>query len=547
MPKPLIEINHLTVAFGRNAKPAISQLSVSLQRGQCLALVGESGSGKSMTALAVMQLLPLTAQVSDRSQILWEGKNLLRFSERTMRQIRGFKISMIFQDAISALNPVLTIQQQMNEILKKKYRHIQSRALQLLEEVGIKNSARVYHSYPHQLSGGMRQRAMIAMALAGEPEMIIADEPTTALDVTIQAQVLSLLNRLKNERNITLLFISHDLGVVSQLADEIAVLKAGRVVEHESRDQFFQQPKEDYSRRLLAAIPILETKRDTKTKATALLEAKALKIYFPVKKGIFRRKVADIKAVDGISFKVPAGKTLALVGESGSGKTTTAKAIVRLIAITEGRIQFQSKNLVALSEWKMKRVRKDIQMIFQDPYTSLNPRRMIADSLSEAMSAQKIIRKRQAQLNYMDELLKQVGLSPDYKWRYPHEFSGGERQRICIARALALKPKLLILDEPTSALDVSIQMQILKLLEKIQKEHNIAYLLITHNLGIVAYLAHEVAVMKEGKIVEQGPTQLLLKDPSHSYTKNYWIPFLKLRGRIKTFVSGRKIGERRPS
>ncbi|ACJ19474.1 oligopeptide transport ATP-binding protein [Coxiella burnetii CbuK_Q154] len=547
MPKPLIEINHLTVAFGRNAKPAISQLSVSLQRGQCLALVGESGSGKSMTALAVMQLLPLTAQVSDRSQILWEGKNLLRFSERTMRQIRGFKISMIFQDAISALNPVLTIQQQMNEILKKKYRHIQSRALQLLEEVGIKNSARVYHSYPHQLSGGMRQRAMIAMALAGEPEMIIADEPTTALDVTIQAQVLSLLNRLKNERNITLLFISHDLGVVSQLADEIAVLKAGRVVEHESRDQFFQQPKEDYSRRLLAAIPTLETKRDTKTKATALLEAKALKIYFPVKKGIFRRKVADIKAVDGISFKVPAGKTLALVGESGSGKTTTAKAIVRLIAITEGRIQFQSKNLVALSEWKMKRVRKDIQMIFQDPYTSLNPRRMIADSLSEAMSAQKIIRKRQAQLNYMDELLKQVGLSPDYKWRYPHEFSGGERQRICIARALALKPKLLILDEPTSALDVSIQMQILKLLEKIQKEHNIAYLLITHNLGIVAYLAHEVAVMKEGKIVEQGPTQLLLKDPSHSYTKNYWIPFLKLRGRIKTFVSGRKIGERRPS
>ncbi|AIT62501.1 ABC transporter, ATP-binding protein [Coxiella burnetii str. Namibia] len=547
MPKPLIEINHLTVAFGRNAKPAISQLSVSLQRGQCLALVGESGSGKSMTALAVMQLLPLTAQVSDRSQILWEGKNLLRFSERTMRQIRGFKISMIFQDAISALNPVLTIQQQMNEILKKKYRHIQSRALQLLEEVGIKNSARVYHSYPHQLSGGMRQRAMIAMALAGEPEMIIADEPTTALDVTIQAQVLSLLNRLKNERNITLLFISHDLGVVSQLADEIAVLKAGRVVEHESRDQFFQQPKEDYSRRLLAAIPTLETKRDTKTKATALLEAKALKIYFPVKKGIFRRKVADIKAVDGISFKVPAGKTLALVGESGSGKTTTAKAIVRLIAITEGRIQFQSKNLVALSEWKMKRVRKDIQMIFQDPYTSLNPRRMIADSLSEAMSAQKIIRKRQAQLNYMDELLKQVGLSPDYKWRYPHKFSGGERQRICIARALALKPKLLILDEPTSALDVSIQMQILKLLEKIQKEHNIAYLLITHNLGIVAYLAHEVAVMKEGKIVEQGPTQLLLKDPSHSYTKNYWIPFLKLRGRIKTFVSGRKIGERRPS
>ncbi|PNT89898.1 ABC transporter ATP-binding protein [Coxiella burnetii] len=519
MPKPLIEINHLTVTFGRNAKPAISQLSVSLQRGQCLALVGESGSGKSMTALAVMQLLPLTAQVSDRSQILWEGKNLLRFSERTRRQIRGFKISMIFQDAISALNPVLTIQQQMNEILKKKYRHIQSRALQLLEEVGIKNSARVYHSYPHQLSGGMRQRAMIAMALAGEPEMIIADEPTTALDVTIQAQVLSLLNRLKKERNITLLFISHDLGVVSQLADEIAVLKAGRVVEHESRDQFFQQPKEDYSRRLLAAIPTLETKRDTKTKATALLEAKALKIYFPVKKGIFRRKVADIKAVDGISFKVPAGKTLALVGESGSGKTTTAKAIVRLIAITEGRIQFQSKNLVALSEWKMKRVRKDIQMIFQDPYTSLNPRRMIADSLSEAMSAQKIIRKRQAQLNYMDELLKQVGLSPDYKWRYPHEFSGGERQRICIARALALKPKLLILDEPTSALDVSIQMQILKLLEKIQKEHNIAYLLITHNLGIVAYLAHEVAVMKEGKIVEQGPTQLLLKDPSHSYTK----------------------------
>ncbi len=524
MAEAVLKIQDLTVAFGTGKKRqfAVSHLNVNVQRGQCLGLVGESGSGKSLTALTVMQLLPYAAEVSDRSHVWWKGKDLLNFSEKAMRRIRGLEIGMIFQDAMSALNPVLTIGQQMNEILRKKQRRrLRQRAYELFEEVGIDNPERLYRSYPHELSGGMRQRAMIAIALSGEPQMMIADEPTTALDVTIQAQILTLLNKLKSQRNMGLLFISHDLAVVSEVADEISVLKAGKLVEQADRRSFFHNPQSEYSRRLLAAIPPREARHAVVPSArdNSLLNIKNLKVYFPIRKGILKRKVGDVKAVDGIDLSLSTGKTLALVGESGSGKTTAAKTVVRLLKITSGDIFFDGKNLTTLSQRKMKPVRSDIQMIFQDPYSALNPRRSVADSIAEGMSTQKIIRGRAAQLARVDELLEQVGLSPDWKWRYPHEFSGGERQRICIARALALKPKLLILDEPTSALDVSIQMQVLKLLEQLQQKHELAYLLITHNLGVVAYLAHDVAVMKKGQIVEQGPAEVLLRSPTHPYTK----------------------------
>jgi peptide/nickel transport system ATP-binding protein len=517
----LITIENLSIAFGKAPyrQLAVSQLNLSIKYGQCMGLVGESGSGKTLSALSIVQLLPVMARVSNRSRIIWQDENLLNFSEKRMRQVRGLRIGMIFQDAMSAFNPVLTIGQQMNEILRKKFNRIKERALGLLHEVGIDDPLHTYAAYPHQLSGGMRQRAMIAMALCGEPDMIIADEPTTALDVTLQAQILSLLNDLKKKRNLTVLFISHDLAVVSQLADEIAVLQYGKMVETDTRREFFLRPQQAYTKQLLAAMPSPEPRHTQSKQQTAILKIEDLKVYFPIRKGILKRKVGDVKAVDGVSFEIIAGKTCALVGESGSGKTTTALALVRLLKIHSGKIIFENRDIGHLSQHQFKPLRADIQMIFQDPYAALNPRMMIAESVMESLVTQKIIRRRRDQLKRVDELLEQVGLLPEHKWRYPHEFSGGERQRICIARALAVEPKLLILDEPTSALDVSIQLQILELLEQLQQQHQLSYLLITHNLGVVAYLSQTVAVMQHGKIVEQGQTEVLLKSPQHPYTQ----------------------------
>lgn len=521
MGAPSLQIEHLTIVLGKEkqTKTVVSDLSLQIEPGQCMGLVGESGSGKTLSALSIVQLLPLAARVSDRSRIQWKDKNLLTLSEKEMRKVRGLEIGMIFQDAMSAFNPVLTIGQQMQEILKRKSaRHSKKHAFDLLMEVGISFPKRIYHAYPHQLSGGMRQRAMIAMALCGEPDLIIADEPTTALDVTLQAQILALLNELKKNRQLTVLFISHDLAVVSQLADDITVLKHGHIVEAASKREFFLNPKHEYSQKLLAAIPSQKV-RHTKTTSETILKIENLKVYFPIRKGVFKRKVGDIKAVDGISFALKSGETCALVGESGSGKTTTGLAIEHLAKATAGKIIFNGTDINTLSRRQLKKLRKDVQMIFQDPYAALNPRMMIADSIAEGLATQKIIRSRKKQIKKVDELLEKVGLSPDQKWRYPHEFSGGERQRICIARALALEPKILILDEPTSALDVSIQLQILELLEKLQKEHQLAYLLITHNLGVVAYLSQQTVVMHQGKIVEQGATEVLLNNPQQAYTQ----------------------------
>lgn len=490
-----------------------------------MGLVGESGSGKTLSALSILQLLPHGACVSKDSTILFRGDNLLNFSEKQMRKIRGRHIGMIFQDAMSAFNPVLTIGQQLTETirlhLKFNQKSSQQRALELLSEVGISDPARCEQSYPHQLSGGMRQRAMIAMAICAEPEIIIADEPTTALDVTIQKQILHLLRDLKNKKNCALLFIGHDLSVVANIADEITVLKSGKIIEQSDAKSFFQCPKEIYSQQLIEAVlPNFARMRDIDLATNSILfKTNQLKIYFPIRKGIFKRIHDYVKAVDDVSFEIRQGETLALVGESGSGKTTIAKGILQLIQKTAGDVYFENHNLSNLSSKKLRQLRAHMQIIFQDPFASLNPRMLIADSLSEGLLAQKKVRRQQEALPLIDQALKQVDLSPEMKWRYPHEFSGGQRQRICIARTLVLSPKLLILDEPTSALDVSTQQQILALLERLQKQTKLSYLLITHNLAVVAYLAHRVAVLYQGKIVEIGATHDVLQCPKHIYTQ----------------------------
>lgn len=525
MDTPILQIRELDVAFGSQSgmTNVIDGLNLDIRTGECLGLVGESGSGKSMTALAMMQLLPLAARVGKQSQILLDGEDLLNLSERKMRHIRGGKIGMIFQDAMAAFNPVYSIREQMLEVLKLHKnltgRAAKKEALRLLDEVGIKDPERTLRSYPHQLSGGMRQRAMIAMAIGGEPKLLIADEPTTALDVTIQAQVIDLLNELKNQHGTTLLFISHDLAVVSQLADNIAVLKTGIKVENVQANEFFREPKHAYSKHLIASIPSNESRHTGPIQTNNILQVDDLKVHFPIKQGILKRTVGHVKAVDGVSFNIPQGQTLALVGESGSGKTTTGKAILQLLHNTSGAVTFENHNLTTLNRQKMQLLREDMQIIFQDPYSSLNPRMMVIDCIAEGLIAQKKVRNRKQAEAIVDSMLEQVEMDSSVKWRYPHEFSGGQRQRICIARALALEPKLLILDEPTSALDVSIQMQILNLLESLQQRLGLSYLLITHNLAVVAYMAHALAVMYHGKIVEQGPTAELLQHPKHDYTR----------------------------
>lgn len=520
----ILDIQNLTIAFPQveGEKRVVNRLSFSINKGECVALVGESGSGKSLTALSIMQLLPYAAQVSQKSIIQFAGENILNRSERDMRAIRGSEIGMIFQDAMTAFNPVFTIGFQMQEALhchRRCSKEVGKKiAYQYLEEVGIQDPVRVYFSYAHQLSGGMRQRAMIAMALCCEPKLIIADEPTTALDVTLQAQILQLLKSLQAKHNTSLLFISHDLAIVSQLADDILVLQNGECVEHQSSKDFYRNPQHNYSKKLLAAIPPLESQMQSQ-EYSAVLSTKDLAVYFTEKRQFpYLKKPNIVKAVDGVDLTLLAGETLALVGESGSGKTTVAKALVRLYHPTHGEIQFDQRDIANISLSNMHKLRRDIQMIFQDPYSALNPRMMIADSLTEGIVAQHLIKDRQQQLAMVDELLKQVKLDPEMKWRYPHEFSGGERQRLCIARALALDPKVLILDEPTSALDVSIQKQVLDLLKEIQQQKNIAFLLITHNLSVVAYMAHRIAVMYQGKIIEHGTTESVLKNPQHEYT-----------------------------
>ena len=613
---PLLSIKNLTTWFetGQGQLRAVDGISLDIVAGEVFALLGESGSGKSLTALSIMRLLPSTARSS--GQILLHDQDLLRLPEVKMRGVRGGRIAMIFQEPMTSLNPVLAVGTQISEALKVhrglKERRAEQRAIELLDAVGIAEPQRRIHDYPHQLSGGMKQRVMIAIALAGEPELLIADEPTTALDVTIQAQILELLRKLQKDIGMTILLITHDLGVVSAMADRVAVMYAGQVVELASRAQFFAEPQHPYTKKLFDSLPgfnkrgqrltaisgsvpslaerptgcrftprcdfAWQTCRDIIPRWTgsaehgvlchlydsaysttrpadvetmlphpevvvpapqetgaeqALLEIRDLKVYFPIRKGLLQRVAGYVRAVDGVSLTIKPAQTLALVGESGSGKTTVGKGILQLVTPTAGSVRFAGLDLRALRGEALRRQRANFQIIFQDPYSSLNPRMMVSDILKEGMQALKVGTVEEHERR-VDELLEQVGLKAELKYRYPHEFSGGQRQRICIARALAVNPKLIICDEPTSALDVSVQAQILNLLKTLQERLGIAYLFITHNIAVVEYLAHEVAVMYQGKIVEHGPTEAVLRHSSHPYTQTLLKAVPRIEGRGKS-------------
>ena len=515
---PCLQVKSLSIDIKQRHtySRVVDQVSFNMHAGQCLGLVGESGSGKSMTALTTMQLLPSAAYVSQQSQVLLDGQDVLNYSQRRMRHIRGAQIGMIFQDASTALNPVKTIAEQLFEILflheRLSKKAATQRALSLFDEVGLKQPKRCLSAYPHELSGGMRQRAMIAMALACRPSVLIADEPTTALDVTVQAQVITLLKELQQHHHMALLFISHDLSVVSQLADEVVVLKQGQVQEAASAQIFFTAPQHEYSKQLLQAVPDLMPQQTLQEKA-GLLEVDQLRVYFPIKKGLLQRTVDHVKAVESVSFSLNQGQTLAIVGESGSGKTTVAKALVNLVNHQGGCIDWSDSLGADVS------LSSIVQMVFQDPYAALNPRMRILDCLMEGVLVQDRSMKHRDQVMLADELLEQVRLPFDAKWAFPHEFSGGERQRLCIARALALHPACLILDEPTSSLDVSIQQQILQLLMEIQVDRGVSYILITHHLSVVAAMAHSVMVMHQGHSVEQGSVESILTQPQQDYTQ----------------------------
>jgi peptide/nickel transport system ATP-binding protein len=544
MTSPILEINNLTTSFGSGESQTnvVDDVSFKIERGETFVLLGESGSGKSITALSIMRLLPPAARINS-GQVLLDGQDLFKLSENKMRDIRGGKIGMIFQEPQTSLNPVLTAGQQISETL---YRHKRlskeqciNRSIELLDAVGIPEPNRRINEYPHQFSGGMKQRIMIAIALAGDPDLLIADEPTTALDVTIQAQVLELLSKLQKDTGMAILFITHDLGVTSQLADHVAVMRQGKIVEANDKRSLFDNPEHPYTLQLFDAIPSwakrqaeaddIEIDRNVEH---CLLKVRDLKVHYPIKKGIFKRIVGHVRAVDGVTIDVHAGETVAVVGESGCGKTTMGKGILRLLNTTGGEVLYEGKDLSHLDAVALRQKRSEIQIVFQDPYSSMNPRMMIRDILQEGMLAQGIGETQKQRDQMSVELLEHVGLLPEHLHRYPHEFSGGQRQRICIARALVVKPKLIICDEPTSALDVSVQAQILALLRKLQKEYQLGYLFITHNISVVEYIAHYVAVMYQGKIVEQGKVEQVLMNPENNYTKELLsaVPRIKSTG-----------------
>jgi len=578
---------------------ALDGVDLEVPRGETFAIVGESGCGKSMTALTLMRLLPETGRVTSGSVRL-DGIELLSLPETAMRDVRGRRVAMIFQEPATSLNPVLTVGTQIAEGLARhaglRGAAARARAIELLDAVGIADSARRVDDYPFQLSGGMKQRVMIALALAGEPDLLVADEPTTALDVTIQAQVLELLRSLQATRGMSILLITHDLGVVAGMAHRVAVMYAGQIVEVAPREAFLRAPQHPYAQKLFAALPatgkrgtelevipgqvpalsggfsgcrfaercehvfdrcrteppgwtrleeghlvrchLRETGRAGAIAAAAapapapremppgdgaqpepLLEVRDLKVHFPIRRGLFKRTVGHVLAVDGVSLAIRPGRTLALVGESGCGKTTAGKSILQLIRPTAGEVDFDGTALTALRGERLRRRRADFQIVFQDPYASLNPRMRVAEILMEGMSALGILGSRAGRERRIAELLGQVGLPAEAAFRYPHEFSGGQRQRIAIARALSVNPKLVVCDEPTSALDVSVQAQILNLLKRLQRELGLAYLFITHNLAVVEYLADEIAVMYLGRIVERGTVGEVLGAPRHPYTQ----------------------------
>ncbi|MFM8979447.1 MAG: ABC transporter ATP-binding protein [Planctomycetia bacterium] len=579
---PILEVEGLKTWFHTEDRvvKAVDGVSLQIREGQTLGVVGESGSGKSVTSLTVMRLLPPETARIHAGRISFLGRDLVGMPLKDMRKIRGKEIGMIFQEPMTSLNPVFRVGDQVMEPIMVhegvSRDEARQRALALFREVDIPDPERRIDSYPHEMSGGQKQRVMIAMALACNPRLLIADEPSTALDVTIQKQILDLLRRLRDQRGMSILFITHDLGVIAEIADQVAVMFQGHLVEYGDVEQIFGAPKHPYTRSLLACRPGLDTRyRRLPTTSTfmswslddehrlhiqekpldpaalkaletqgrdkllapqgaPLLSVRDLQVHFPIKKGLFSRTVGHVKAVDGVSFDVWPGQTLGLVGESGCGKTTTGRAILRLIEPTGGEVSFDGRDLAKVPQEELRAMRRHMQIIFQDPYSSLNPRMTVGDMLAEPMEVHRIITSRSERQDRVAALLKEVGLLPEHMNRYPHEFSGGQRQRISIARALALQPRFIICDESVSALDVSVQAQVLNLLKDLQEAHGLTYIFISHDLSVVKFMSDTMAVMKDGKIVEMGAAHEIYAAPREDYTRRLIdaVPRIEL-GRIR--------------
>jgi microcin C transport system ATP-binding protein len=518
---PLLDVRELSVAFrqGGRSLTVVDRVSFKLERGGVLALVGESGSGKSVTALSTVRLLPYPAASHPSGEIFFKGRDVLKASDADLRAMRGGAVTMVFQEPMTSLNPLHTIERQIGEIIELhgKVTSKRARVIELLEEVGIGDPASRLGAYPHQLSGGQRQRVMIAMALANRPDLLIADEPTTALDVTIQAQILKLLKALQTRHHMAMLFITHDLNIVRKVADEVAVMQRGRIVEQGRVSEVFANPQHDYTKMLLAAEPKGHAP-SLDAAAPTVVEAKNVKVWFPIKRGFLRRTIGHVKAVDGVTIAVREGQTIGVVGESGSGKSTLGLAILRLIR-SEGAILYSGRRIDALRMKEMRPLRRDMQVVFQDPFGSLSPRLSIAEIVEEGLIVQRKGMKAAARREAVARALADTGLDPAAMDRYPHEFSGGQRQRVAIARAMALDPKFVVLDEPTSALDMSVQAQIVDLLRELQRRRSLAYLFISHDLKVVRALASEIIVMRQGKVVESGPSEQIFAAPQNEYTK----------------------------
>ncbi|MEX0694243.1 MAG: ABC transporter ATP-binding protein [Rhodospirillales bacterium] len=535
----ILKVENLHVSFGRGAREvkAVEGVSFDIEAGRTHALVGESGSGKSVSALSIMRLLPYPTAWHPEGAINFTGEALIDAPESVMQSIRGNRIAMIFQEPLNSLNPLHSVEQQISEVLLV-HKHMsmteaRARVIELLQLVGLESAGERLHALPHEFSGGQQQRIMIAMALANEPEILIADEPTTALDVTVQAQILKLLQDLQQELGMAMLLITHDLGIVRHMADTVSVMNHGKVVESGDARTVFEHPSHEYTQHLLAAEP--KGRPDPAPDGASVIRGSDVRVWFPVKRGVLRRTVGYIKAVDGISVDIRAGHTLGIVGESGSGKSTLGRALIRLEQAT-GVIEFNGATLQGLNWKQLRPLRREMQIVFQDPYGSLSPRMSIGQIIEEGLIIHDLGNEDERR-RMIDDALMEVGLEPVMRDRYPHEFSGGQRQRIAIARALVLKPKFIVLDEPTSALDMSVQAQIVDLLRGLQKKYDLAYMFISHDLKVIRAMAHDVVVMKDGRVVEQGPAEQVFNNPAEPYTKALLAAALNLKADDSGVVS----------
>jgi microcin C transport system ATP-binding protein len=540
--RALLDVKDLSVTFGagKSKMLAVDKASFRISKGETVALVGESGSGKTVSALSILKLLPYPAAAHPSGEVWFEGRDLLSLPGPKLREIRGDRISMIFQEPMTSLNPLHSIEKQVGEVLKLHRgmddKAARARVLELLQKVGIRDPQKRLDAFPHQLSGGQRQRVMIAMALANEPDLLIADEPTTALDVTIQAQILQLLRDLQREMGMALLLITHDLGIVRTMAERVYIMQGGKIVEEGATERIFTDPHHAYTRHLLAAEP-KGTAPPANDKAPVVVETDDLKVWFPIKKGALRRTVDYVKAVDGLSLKLRQGQTLGVVGESGSGKTTLGLAILRLIS-SQGPIVYVGKRIDGLTNREMRPLRKEMQIVFQDPFGSLSPRLSISQIIEEGLLIQRPDLDYAGRRERVGAALTEVGLDPSAQDRYPHEFSGGQRQRIAIARAMVLEPKFIMLDEPTSALDMSVQAQIVDLLRDLQKKRDLAYLFISHDLKVIRALCNHVIVMRNGKAVEEGPSAEIFAHPKQDYTRALLAAALNLKVENGSAIAG---------